>query len=96
MKHFSESLRIFKGKVGLFPATLLLGANLSVSLAVLMQLNLTTQVLGACALFPVAIYPAVGRLYILKNWITEDLDSNEKKKWIQLRLKDSLIGLKPF
>lgn len=49
------------GKIGLPSAVALLGANLSVSLAVLMQLDLTTQVLGACCLFPVAIYPAAKR-----------------------------------
>lgn len=49
------------GAVGLPSALALLGANLSVSLAVLMQLDLTTQVLGACCLFPVAIYPAAKR-----------------------------------
>jgi 4-hydroxybenzoate polyprenyltransferase len=49
------------GKVGIPSAIALLAANLSVSLAVLMQLDLTTQILGACALFPVAIYPAAKR-----------------------------------
>lgn len=49
------------GEVGLPSAVALLGANLSLSLAVLMQLDLTTQVLGACCLFPVAIYPAAKR-----------------------------------
>jgi 4-hydroxybenzoate polyprenyl transferase len=46
-------------------AFLLLAANLGVSLGVLLQLNLTTQVLGACCLFPVAIYPAAKRF---TNW----------------------------
>ena len=49
------------GKIGLPSAVALLGANLSLSLGVLMQLDLTTQVLGACCLFPVAIYPAAKR-----------------------------------
>lgn len=53
------------GEVGLPSAITLLGANLSISLAVLMQLDLTTQVLGACCLFPVAIYPAAKRF---TNW----------------------------
>lgn len=50
-----------KGTVGLPAATGLLAANLSVSLAVLLQLDLTTQILGACALFPVVIYPTAKR-----------------------------------
>jgi len=49
------------GKIGLPSAVALLGANLSLSLGVLLQLDLTTQVLGACCLFPVAIYPAAKR-----------------------------------
>lgn len=49
------------GTVGMPAAVTLLGANLSVSLAVLMQLDITTQVLGACCLFPVAVYPAAKR-----------------------------------
>lgn len=49
------------GQIGLPAAVALLGANLSVSLAVLLQLDLTTQVLGACCLFPMAIYPAAKR-----------------------------------
>lgn len=53
------------GAVGLPSALALLGANLSLSLAVLMQLDITTQVLGACCLFPVAIYPAAKRF---TNW----------------------------
>ena len=53
------------GEVGLPAAVALLAANLSVSLTVLMQLDLTTQVLGACCLFPVAIYPAAKRF---TNW----------------------------
>jgi 4-hydroxybenzoate polyprenyltransferase len=53
------------GRAGIPAATALLAANLSVSLAVLMQLDLTTQILGACALFPVAVYPAAKRF---TNW----------------------------
>lgn len=49
------------GTVGMPAAVALLGANLSLSLAVLMQLDITTQVLGACCLFPVAVYPAAKR-----------------------------------
>lgn len=53
------------GAVSLPAALAVLGANLSVSLAILLQLNLTTQLLGACCLFPVAIYPAAKRF---TNW----------------------------
>ena len=53
------------GKVSVPEAVALLGVNLSASLAVLWQLNLTTQVLGACCLLPVAIYPAAKRF---TNW----------------------------
>jgi 4-hydroxybenzoate polyprenyltransferase len=53
------------GAIGLPVAIALLGANLTVSLAVLMQLDLTTKLLGICALFPVAIYPAAKRF---TNW----------------------------
>lgn len=53
------------GEVGLPAAVTLLAANLSASLFVLMQLNLPTQILGACALFPVAMYPAAKRF---SNW----------------------------
>lgn len=53
------------GDVGISAAVLLLGVNLSVSLAVLFQLNLTTQLLGACCLLPVAVYPAAKRF---TNW----------------------------
>lgn len=53
------------GQIGLPAALGLLGVNLSVALSALLQLNLTTQVLGACCLFPVAIYPAAKRF---TNW----------------------------
>ena len=53
------------GKVGLPGALALLTGNLSLALAVLMQLDVTTQILGACALFPVAVYPAAKRF---TNW----------------------------
>jgi 4-hydroxybenzoate polyprenyltransferase len=53
------------GQVSLPSAYLLLLGNLSVSLSILFQLNLTTQLLGACCLFPVAIYPAAKRF---TNW----------------------------
>ena len=53
------------GTVGIPAAVSLLGANLSLSLVVLMQLDITTQVLGACCLFPVAFYPAAKRF---TNW----------------------------
>jgi len=49
------------GEVSIPSAVGLLAGNLSLSLAVLLQLDLTTQVLGACCLFPVAIYPAAKR-----------------------------------
>ena len=53
------------GQISLPVALVLLVANLSAALSVLMQLNLTTQLLGACCLFPVAIYPASKRF---TNW----------------------------
>lgn len=53
------------GNVSVPEALALLGVNLSASLAILWQLNLTTQVLGACCLLPVAIYPAAKRF---TNW----------------------------
>ncbi len=53
------------GRVSVPEAVALLGVNLTASLAVLWQLNLTTQVLGACCLLPVAIYPAAKRF---TNW----------------------------
>ncbi|RNA36913.1 4-hydroxybenzoate mitochondrial-like [Brachionus plicatilis] len=52
-------------QIGVPAALGLLGLNLSVALSALLQLNLTTQVLGACCLFPVAIYPAAKRF---TNW----------------------------
>jgi 4-hydroxybenzoate polyprenyltransferase len=53
------------GQVGLPMAVALLGTNLTVALSALLQLNLTTQVLGACCLFPVAFYPAAK---LFTNW----------------------------
>lgn len=53
------------GQITVPAALALLGMNLSVALSTLLQLNLTTQVLGACCLFPVAIYPAAKRF---TNW----------------------------
>ncbi|CAF0810583.1 unnamed protein product [Brachionus calyciflorus] len=53
------------GQISLPSALGLLGVNLSLALGTLLQLNLTTQILGACCLFPVAIYPAAKRF---TNW----------------------------
>ena len=41
----------YLGKVGIISATALLTANLSVSLAILLQLNLTTQVINISVIF---------------------------------------------
>jgi 4-hydroxybenzoate polyprenyltransferase len=53
------------GEIGLPSALVLLGANLGLSLYLLLQLNLVTQILGACALFPTIVYPAAKRY---SNW----------------------------
>lgn len=49
------------GEISLLGALGLLGINLSASLSLLLQLDLTTQILGACALFPTILYPATKR-----------------------------------
>lgn len=53
------------GQIGLPGALALLSANLGISVYLLLQLNLVTQILAACALFPTVIYPLAKRF---SNW----------------------------
>ena len=53
------------GQIGIPAALTLLAANLGISVYLLLQLNLVTQILGACALFPIVIYPSAKRF---SNW----------------------------
>jgi 4-hydroxybenzoate polyprenyltransferase len=79
------------GRVSVPEAVALLGVNLTASLAVLWQLNLTTQVLGACCLLPVAIYPAAKRF---TNWPQALLGVTFNWGALMVSLNISLIYLK--